>query len=48
KMYEDDGITLNYKDGAFRKTAIKVEGDTLKVEQTGTYEGMPEVRFMLV
>ena len=47
EMYEDDGITLAYKDDAFRKTHIEVCGGKLTVQQTGEYENMPEVKFTL-
>ena len=44
-MYEDDGITLKYRNGEFRKTSINYENGIITVDQRGQYEGMPSVIF---
>lgn len=44
-LYEDDGITLDYINGACRKTTFRIQNGELSIEQTGSYEGMPEIEF---
>lgn len=46
-MYEDDGETMQYADGAFRRTDIRVDGNVITTKQEGTFEGMCDVRFVL-
>jgi alpha-glucosidase (family GH31 glycosyl hydrolase) len=53
EMYEDDGLTREYKNGAFAKTLIEVntEGTGTKVivnPAKGEYKGMPESRNYIV
>jgi len=46
-LYEDDGITMDYQKGAFRKTVISVQNGQLMIQAEGEYTGMPEVEFTI-
>ena len=46
-MYEDDGETLGYVDGAFRRTTIQVDRGVLTTHQEGAFDGMCDLQFTL-
>ena len=44
-LYEDEGDTEGYRDGAFTRTTLRHEGRTLVIEpRTGSFPGMPTER----
>ena len=49
KLYEDEGDTEGYKQGAYTTTTISHEGNTLTIlPREGKFAGMPESRFYTV
>ncbi|MCB2154715.1 DUF5110 domain-containing protein [bacterium] len=51
RLYEDDGLSMEYKDGRFATTTYEVEaapmGDALKIRiggAVGSYDGQPDLR----
>jgi len=46
-LYDDDGISFGYQNGAYALTTLTVANGTLTTATEGTYPGMPEVSYTL-
>lgn len=46
-LYDDDGVSLEYMDNAYRKSVIHVTNGMVSVESEGSYTGMPQLRFVV-